>query len=133
MNKQMILGIPWLSEENPHIDWAQGAIAVQQGQKWISLPLAKPKRNIIEHEDHLAYYISENRISPILRSKVMDGAFLGYIRLAEEEESMVLEVQGSTAVKPKWDPALPKDVHVVLEEFDDVCYEVGAVTKRCCP
>ena len=21
MNKQMILGIPWLSKENPHIDW----------------------------------------------------------------------------------------------------------------
>ena len=28
MNKQMILGIPWLSRENPHIDWAQGAITL---------------------------------------------------------------------------------------------------------
>ena len=28
MNKQMILGIPWLSKENLRIDWAQGAITV---------------------------------------------------------------------------------------------------------
>ena len=25
MNKQMILGIPWLSKENPHIDWTQAS------------------------------------------------------------------------------------------------------------
>ena len=48
MNKQMILGIPWLSKENPHIDWAQGAITVRQGQRWISLPLAKPLKRTDE-------------------------------------------------------------------------------------
>ena len=28
MNKLMILGIPWLSNKNLHIDWAQGAITL---------------------------------------------------------------------------------------------------------
>lgn len=41
-NKPMILGIPWLSQENPHIDWKQATIVIKQGQKWISLPLEKP-------------------------------------------------------------------------------------------
>ena len=41
VNKQMILGIPWLSKENPQIDWTQAIVVVEKGQDWISLPLAK--------------------------------------------------------------------------------------------
>ena len=41
MNKQMILGIAWLSKENPHIDWTQAVVIMKKGQEWISLPLAK--------------------------------------------------------------------------------------------
>ena len=42
MNKPMILGIPWFSKENSHIDWTQVAVVVTQVQNWILLPLAKP-------------------------------------------------------------------------------------------
>ena len=41
MNKQMILGIPWLSKENSHIDWTQATVVMKKGQDGISLPLAK--------------------------------------------------------------------------------------------
>ena len=117
----MILGIPWLSEENPHIDWAQGAIAVRQGQGLISLPLAKPLQwTEDEAVAHIDFIISKNNLSQLMRSKMMTGAFLGYIREVEEEESVVLEAQGGTEVKPKWDQALPSEVRAVLEEFDDV-------------
>ena len=44
MNKQMILGIPWLSKENPHIDWTQAIVVMKKGQEWISLPLAKSQQ-----------------------------------------------------------------------------------------
>ena len=40
LQKPMILGIPWLQKENPHIDWTRGVVTVEQGQKWIELPLA---------------------------------------------------------------------------------------------
>ena len=40
MNKQMIIGIPWLSKENPHIDCTQGVVVIKKGQNWISLSLA---------------------------------------------------------------------------------------------
>ena len=41
MNKQMILGIPWLSKENPHIDWTRAVVVMKKAQDWISLPHAK--------------------------------------------------------------------------------------------
>ena len=31
MNKQMILGIPWLSKENPHIDSTQAVVVMKKG------------------------------------------------------------------------------------------------------
>ena len=40
MSKPMILGMPWLVKENPHINWTRSTVVVQQGQEWISLPLA---------------------------------------------------------------------------------------------
>ena len=45
MSKKMILGIPWLSKGNPHIDWNQVAVVVKQDQNWIALPLAIPNSN----------------------------------------------------------------------------------------
>ena len=30
MNNPMILGIPWLSKENPHIDWTQAIVVVNK-------------------------------------------------------------------------------------------------------
>ena len=38
-----------------------------------------------------------------MKLKMMTGAFLGYIREAEVEESVVLEAQGDSIVNPKWD------------------------------
>ena len=55
MNKQMILGIPWLSKENPHIDWTQAIVVMKKGQDWISLPLAKSQQ---QNTTHLASEIS---------------------------------------------------------------------------
>ena len=55
MNKSLILGIPWLSKENPHIDWTQNAVVVQQNHQWISLPLAKP---MYQNPVHLANEIN---------------------------------------------------------------------------
>ena len=39
LDKPMILGIPWLRKENPHIDWARSTVVVQQKNQWISLTL----------------------------------------------------------------------------------------------
>ena len=119
MNKSMILGIPWLTKENPHIDWTQPAVVVKQGQEWVLLPLAKSKRS--EDTVHLANQISANQVKKLLKKKETAGAFLGFIRQVNEETT-VMDVSGesSTTETSKWDTSLPEEIRKVLEEFDDV-------------
>ena len=74
MNKPMILGIPWLSKENPHIDWTQAIVAVNQDHRWISLPLAKPLQS---NPVHLANEVSASQANQMLKRKEVERAFLG--------------------------------------------------------
>ena len=76
MNKQMILGIPWLSKENPHIDWTQPTVVMKKGQHWISLPLAKPQQ---QNPVHLALEISVTELDRMLKKEEVERAFLGII------------------------------------------------------
>ena len=52
-------------------------------------------------EAHLDYLINKNSLASLMKSKVMMRDFLGYIREAAIEESVVLEAQGDSVVKPK--------------------------------
>ena len=57
----------------------------------------------------------------MLKRNEVDRAFLGIIRLVNEEsEGMDALEKSTTMQKPKRDEALPSPVHVVLEEFDHV-------------
>ena len=48
-------------------------------------------------------------------------SFPGIIQLIEEEpKGMDAPEESMTTQKPKWDQALPSQIHAVLEEFDDV-------------
>ena len=49
MTKPMILGMPWLVKEYTHINWTRSIVVVQQGQDWISLPLAKLGEDTLVH------------------------------------------------------------------------------------
>ena len=69
MNKPMILGIPWLSKENPHIDWTEAIVVVNKDHRGISLPLAKPSQS---NPVHLANEISANQANQMLKSKEVE-------------------------------------------------------------
>ena len=71
MHKPMILGIPWLSKETPHIDWTQATMVVNKDHRWISLPLAKSSQS---NPVHLANEISANQANQMLKSKVFGKA-----------------------------------------------------------
>ena len=118
MNKQMILGIPWLSKENPHIDWTQAVVVMKKSQDWISLPLSKSQQ---QNPAHLAIEISATQLDKMLKRKEVERAFLGITRLVKEDsEGMKAPEESTTRQKPKWDQALPSHIHAILEEFDDV-------------
>ena len=74
MNKPMILGIPWLSKENPHIDWTQATVVVNKDHHWISLPLAKPMQS---NPVYLANEISASQANQILKRKEVGTSFPG--------------------------------------------------------
>ena len=82
MNKPMILGIPWLSKENPHINWTQATVVVNKDHHWVSFPLAKPLQT---NPVHLANEISASQANQMLKRKAVERAFLGIIRLVKEE------------------------------------------------
>ena len=114
----MILGIPWLSKENPHIDWTRAIVVVNKDHRWISLPLAKPLQS---NPVHPANEISASQANQMLKRKEVERAFLGIIRLVKEEsKGMDAPEESTTMQKPKWDQALPSSIRAVLEEFDDV-------------
>ena len=57
-------------------------MVVNKNHQWISLPLAKPlQSNLV----HLANEISASQINQMLKRKEGERAFLGIIRLIEEE------------------------------------------------
>ena len=117
MNKSVILGILWLSKEDPHIDWTRATMVVNKDHQWISLPFAKPwQQNLI----HLADDISANQIDQMLKRKIEGRAFLGIIRVVKEEsEGMAAPKESTTMVKGKWDQALPSQIYAVVYEYND--------------
>ena len=118
MNKPMILGIPWLSKENPHIDWTQATVVVNKDHQWISLPLAKPLQS---DPVHLANEISGVKPIKCSREKRRNELSWGLSDwLQEELKGMDAPEESTTTQKPKRDQALPSSIRAVLEEFDDV-------------
>ena len=74
MNKSMILGILWLSKENPHIDWTEIVVVINKDHQWILLPFAKPRQ---QNPVYFTKEISANQINHMLKRNQMDPAFLG--------------------------------------------------------
>ena len=95
MNKPMIVGIPWLLKENPHIDWTQAIAVVSKGHQWISLPFTKPQQS---NPIHLADEISLNHADHMLKRKEVERAFLGIIQLVKEESEGMDALEESTTM-----------------------------------
>ena len=117
LDKPMILGIPWLRKENPHIDWTRSTVVVQQKNQWISLP-------IVQKTNPSAYSVNEisaNEAQMMFHRGEMQQVFLGFVRCVNEE-SVVMEVQGESIQNssPKWREDLPDSIRVVLQEYDDI-------------
>ena len=119
LHKPILLGIPWLQKENPHIDWAQEVVVVKKDSDWITLPLT-------EREDGSQLVgvnmVSAKEMSRIL-SKGKGQAFLGLLRTVEETD--VLPDGGVTKLdsdssKKKAPQNLPECVKAVLADFCDV-------------
>ena len=85
MHQQLILGIPWLKQENPRIDWRQGQVSIiKNGQTSIpalSLPGEygqMTRSNVFEQCVRAKAFQQE--------MKFQSPAFLGILRAVKSEE-----------------------------------------------
>jgi hypothetical protein len=115
LQKNMILGIPWLTKENPHINWTIGTVVVKQDQQWIQLPLAQTRGG--SSADSVAM-VSARQMSKMLKKKQVAHAFIGFIRKVEEVEAVESNSDLDSAHLQRKD--LPDAVKAVLKEFEDV-------------
>ena len=118
MMKSMIVGMSWLVKENPHINWTRSTVVVQQGQEWISLPLAKLGEDMLAH---LVNMIIAKQMSRLLKRKQVDNAFLGFVRMVKEED-VVEKYKGKSDLGAVhlWRQDLPEEIKAVLKIYDDV-------------
>lgn len=118
LQKPMILGIPWLQKENPHIDWTRGVVTVEQGQQWIELPLVMQKR---VPSEELVTMISAKQMSRILKKKPATPAFMGMIRkvmeTVEEHEGKTQSDLYSSQLQRE---DLPDQLKGILKEYADI-------------
>ena len=118
MTKPMILGMPWLVKENPHINWTRSTVVVQQGQEWISLPLAKQGEDT---SAHLVNMISAKQMSQLFKRKQVDNAFLGFVRMVKEDNvAEKYKRKSDLGAIHLWREDLPEEIKVVLRKYDDV-------------
>ena len=114
----MILGIPWLQKENPHIDWTRGVVTVKQGQKWIQLPLAMQKKVPLEE---LVSMISAKQMSRLLKKKSATRAFVGMIRkVMETVEEREGKSQSDLCSSQLQREDIPNKIKGILKEYADV-------------
>lgn len=82
LHKEMILGIPWLEQANPHIDWKQRRVIVNHHGCDVVLPLNQKRDNTEDAEVQLC-------TAKQLARQVRGGQamFLAIVRPAQEEDT----------------------------------------------
>ena len=106
----ILLGLPWLIKENPHIDFRSGKIQVLQGQDYVTLPTVScPKQRE-----------STSQVSPFKDQKNM---LMVVIKPADDDsipvETIPEDHEGSDVEKLKRQE-LPAEIIAALEEYSDV-------------
>ena len=119
LHKPIILGIPWLKKENPHINWTQEVVVVKKDRDWITLPLTQREEGLQLAGVNM---VSAKEMSRIL-VKEKGQAFLGLIRAVHDKD---VPLEGDVK-KPDSDSSksvpsknLPECVKAVLDKFSDV-------------
>ena len=118
MSKPIILRMPWLVKESPHINWTRSTVVVQHGQEWFSPPLASLD------EDQSVHHINQKsakQMSRLLKRKQVDNAFMGFVRMVKEENVAEKYKRKSVlGAVHMWREDLPPKIKAVLDDYEDV-------------
>ena len=84
LSKECILGMPWLVQENPIIDWKWRQVTIQRSGSVITLPIVRNHyvKSIIETVN----LCSAKQVERWFRRQKVDQAYLGFTRLVKDEK-----------------------------------------------
>ena len=117
LHKEIILGMPWLLQENPTIDWTSGIVTIQEDGRILTLPLAK---HMTEAEVDSVNLCSAKQMARWIRRKTIDKVFVGIIRWTDEEKEAMLVVvdhKSGSEVERAFHQNMPDAVKDVLNEL----------------
>ena len=115
------MGIPWLVQENPTIDWASGQVIVEKNGIAHTLPCYRQcQNNLTEEEDSEVNLISAKAFKRCLQhNSEEERAFLGIVR--KVDEGTEVEQSGSPSdVEKLWRADLPSLIWEVLQKYKDI-------------
>ena len=119
MHQQLILGIPWLKQENPRIDWRQGQVSIIKNGQIIYLPCHRQRNEDLEELDCLRTMCTAKAFQHELKNQ--SPAFLGILRAVKSEDKDGQSGEGtSTEVTKLQREDLPDNVWRVCQEFEAI-------------
>ena len=113
LHKQVILGTPWLVQENPAIDWKTGQVVVSQQGNDILLP-----RRMEQDTETRLSLISAKQVARALRTQQVERAFVATIRRVSTTEAGD-EIEDSD-VESLLRSDMATQIRDILLEFRDV-------------
>ena len=119
MHQQLILGIPWLKQENPHIDWRQGQVSIIKYGQIVFLPYHRQENRDDEEIQCLQALYSTKAFQQEM--KLQSPAFMGILRAVKSEDKDGQSGEDtSTEVEKIKREYFPDDIWSICEEFNAV-------------
>ena len=84
LHKEVILGMPWLMQENPAIDWARGQVQIQRQSNVLRLPVHRYKSEKADLE--MVNVSTTKQMVKWCRRHEETTTYLGVIRLVKSEK-----------------------------------------------
>ena len=124
LSKACILGMPWLVQENPIIDWKRRQVTIQRSGSVITLPVVR--RHQVKPIIEAVNLCSSKQVARWFRRRKVDQAYLVLIRLVkgEKEQKILSVVPVKTAtgcdVEKAFHEDMPNSIKAVLLDYKDM-------------
>lgn len=112
LHKEIILGIPWLREINPVIDWTQHHVKVNHRGCDVTLLLIQKR----ESEDAAAEVNLCSSKHMAKQARRGHAIFIAIVRPMEEEEPEEKDTEG-TEIQKMYHEEMPDQIKVVLQDY----------------
>ena len=116
LHKEIILGIPWLRQANPAIDWIQRRVTMVHRGCDVTLPLIQKRESTTASVEEVNLCTAKQLQRQAQRGHAL---YVAIVRPAQKEESVEKEAEGTDEQKMHHEE-MPDAIKAVLTEYKDV-------------